>query len=48
MDYYVFRRMEFNSDKKRMSIVLRDPDDGHYKLYCKGADSIIKERLDPE
>jgi magnesium-transporting ATPase (P-type) len=30
-----------------MSIVLRDPEDGHYKLYCKGADSIIKERLDP-
>lgn len=29
-----------------MSIVLRDPEDGHYKLYCKGADSIIKERLD--
>lgn len=38
--------MEFNSDRKRMSIVLRDPEDGHYKLYCKGADSIIKERLD--
>ena len=46
VEYEVFRRMEFNSDRKRMSIVLRDPDDGHYKLYCKGADSIIKERLD--
>ena len=40
--------MEFNSDRKRMSILLRDPDDGHYKLYVKGADSIIKERLDPQ
>jgi phospholipid-translocating ATPase len=39
--------MEFNSDRKRMSIVLRDPEDGHYKLYCKGADSIIKDRLLP-
>lgn len=39
--------MEFNSDRKRMSILLRDPDDGLYKLYCKGADSIIIERLDP-
>lgn len=37
--------MEFNSDRKRMSILLRDPEDGHYKLYVKGADSIIKERL---
>ena len=46
IEFEVFRRMEFNSDRKRMIIVLRDPEDGHYKLYCKGADSIIKERLD--
>jgi phospholipid-translocating ATPase len=37
--------MEFNSDRKRMSIVVKDPEDGHYKMYCKGADSIIKSRL---
>jgi magnesium-transporting ATPase (P-type) len=48
IEFEVFRRMEFNSDRKRMSILLRDPDDGHFKLYCKGADSIIKERLDKE
>jgi phospholipid-translocating ATPase len=47
VEYTVFRRMEFNSDRKRMSIIIRDPEDGHYKLFCKGADSIIKERLDP-
>ena len=47
LQFEVFRRMDFNSDRKRMSIVLKDPLDGHYKLYCKGADSIIKERLDP-
>jgi magnesium-transporting ATPase (P-type) len=28
-----------------MSIILHDPQDGYYKLYCKGADSVIKERL---
>jgi magnesium-transporting ATPase (P-type) len=33
--------MEFNSDRKRMSVVVLDPSDGLYKLYCKGADSII-------
>lgn len=38
--------MDFNSDRKRMSILVKDPDDGLYKLYVKGADSIIKERLD--
>lgn len=39
--------MEFNSDRKRMSILLRDPQDGLIKLFTKGADSIIKDRLDP-
>ena len=37
--------MEFNSDRKRMSIVLTDPTDGLIKVYMKGADSIIKDRL---
>ena len=48
IEFEVFRRMEFNSDRKRMCILLRDPDDGHFKLYCKGADSIVKERLDKD
>ena len=38
--------MEFNSDRKRMSILVKDLEDGYYKLYVKGADSIIKERLE--
>ncbi len=40
--------MEFNSDRKRMSVLLKDPKDGNYKMYTKGADSIIKDRLDPK
>lgn len=44
--YALIRRMEFNSERKRMSILVRDPDDGLIKLYCKGADSVILERLD--
>lgn len=44
--YVLFRRMEFNSDRKRMSVILRDPADGHIKMFTKGADSIIKDRLD--
>jgi phospholipid-translocating ATPase len=31
-----------------MSILLTDPDDGKIKLFIKGADSTIKERLDPK
>jgi len=38
--------MEFNSDRKRMSIIVKDPQDGHIKMFTKGADSIIKARLD--
>lgn len=40
------RRMDFNSDRKRMSVLLKDPNDGKHKLFIKGADSIIKDRLD--
>jgi len=34
---------EFNSDRKRMSVVIKDGDD--YKMYIKGADIKIIERL---
>jgi magnesium-transporting ATPase (P-type) len=40
--------MEFNSDRKRMSVLIKDPFDKKLKLLIKGADSIIKERLDLE
>lgn len=35
---------EFNSDRKRMSVIVRE--DGILKIYCKGADAIVKKRLD--
>jgi magnesium-transporting ATPase (P-type) len=31
-----------------MSVLVKDPMDGHYKLFIKGADSTIEERLDPD
>jgi len=43
--YKVHRKMPFDSTRKRMSVLLTDPQDGLIKLYTKGADSIIKERL---
>ena len=36
---------EFNSDRKRMSVIVRHQ--GVIKLYTKGADAIIKARLAP-
>lgn len=35
--------LDFNNVRKRMSVILRR--DGKLKLYCKGADSVIYERL---
>jgi len=35
--------IEFDSDRKRMSVIVRD--DGKVKMYVKGADSIIQSRL---
>ncbi|KAI8981510.1 hypothetical protein BDB01DRAFT_794396 [Pilobolus umbonatus] len=43
--YEILNVCEFNSTRKRMSIVLKGPD-GKIKLYCKGADSVILERLE--
>lgn len=37
--------LEFNSTRKRMSILMRSPQDGKIILLCKGADSVIYERL---
>ncbi|KAF7592101.1 hypothetical protein BBP40_000706 [Aspergillus hancockii] len=44
--YTVLNTLEFNSSRKRMSAIIRMPD-GHIRLFCKGADSIIYSRLAP-
>ncbi|KAM3874536.1 phospholipid-transporting ATPase IC [Diretmus argenteus] len=44
--YEMLALLDFNSDRKRMSILLRFPD-GRIRLYCKGADTVIYERLSP-
>ncbi|KOC64948.1 putative phospholipid-transporting ATPase IA [Habropoda laboriosa] len=42
--YEVLNVIEFTSARKRMSIIVKTPD-GKIKLFCKGADSVIYERL---
>ncbi|XP_056417758.1 phospholipid-transporting ATPase IB isoform X2 [Hyla sarda] len=39
--------LEFSSNRKRMSVIVRTPS-GHLRLYCKGADNVIFERLSRE
>ncbi|XP_077648368.1 phospholipid-transporting ATPase IC isoform X2 [Urocitellus parryii] len=44
--YSVLAILDFNSDRKRMSIIVKTPE-GNIRLYCKGADTVIYERLHP-
>uniref|UniRef100_A0A8D2ME71 Phospholipid-transporting ATPase n=1 Tax=Zonotrichia albicollis TaxID=44394 RepID=A0A8D2ME71_ZONAL len=44
--YDVLAILDFNSDRKRMSVIVRESG-GHIRLYCKGADTVIYERLHP-
>mmetsp|Transcript_20037 Transcript_20037/g.17121 ORF Transcript_20037/g.17121 Transcript_20037/m.17121 type:complete len:95 (+) Transcript_20037:1698-1982(+) len=42
--YKILDVLEFNSTRKRMSVIL-EREDGKIVLYCKGADSIIAARM---
>uniref|UniRef100_A0A8C9VG64 Phospholipid-transporting ATPase n=1 Tax=Scleropages formosus TaxID=113540 RepID=A0A8C9VG64_SCLFO len=42
--YELLNVLEFTSNRKRMSVIMRTPS-GRIRLYCKGADSVIYERL---
>ncbi|XP_064590050.1 phospholipid-transporting ATPase IK [Zonotrichia leucophrys gambelii] len=42
--YELLAMLDFNSDRKRMSVLVRDPQ-GTIRLYTKGADTVILERL---
>ncbi|XP_042687158.1 phospholipid-transporting ATPase IC isoform X3 [Centrocercus urophasianus] len=44
--YDVLAILDFNSDRKRMSVIVRESN-GRIRLYCKGADTVIFERLHP-
>ena len=44
LEYELLSVCEFNSTRKRMSTLFRCPD-GKIRIYCKGADTVILERL---
>ena len=46
-EYELLALCEFNSTRKRMSTIFRCPD-GKIRVYCKGADTVILERLAKE
>ncbi|KAF9617707.1 hypothetical protein IFM89_038207 [Coptis chinensis] len=43
-EFKILNLLEFSSKRKRMSVIVRD-EDGRIFLMCKGADSIILDRL---
>ncbi|GFH12108.1 phospholipid-transporting ATPase [Haematococcus lacustris] len=45
VQYEVLNILEFNSTRKRMSVIVQS-DEGKLILFCKGADTVIYERLD--
>lgn len=45
--YEILNVLEFNSTRKRMSVIVRSPE-GKILLYTKGADTVIYERLGPD
>ena len=44
-EYTILQTLEFNSARKRMSVIVRMPDTNAIILFCKGADSVIYSRL---
>lgn len=46
-EYELLAVCEFNSTRKRMSTIFRCPD-GKIRCYCKGADTVILERLNKD
>ena len=43
--YRLLQKFEFTSDRKKMSVVVQDPNTGLILLYTKGADLAIFDRL---
>jgi len=43
--YEVLEFLEFNSDRKRSSVLYKDVKTGKLVLFCKGADNVMKKRL---
>uniref|UniRef100_A0A8C7Y7R9 Phospholipid-transporting ATPase n=1 Tax=Oryzias sinensis TaxID=183150 RepID=A0A8C7Y7R9_9TELE len=44
--YSLLAILDFNNIRKRMSVIVRNPE-GRIRLYCKGADTVLVERLQP-
>jgi phospholipid-translocating ATPase len=46
LEYKLLNILEFTSTRKRMSVIVENQS-GEIWLLCKGADTVINERLNP-
>lgn len=44
-EYEVLAVLEFNSDRKRMSVIVKETSSGKILLLCKGADTMVMARI---
>ena len=47
-NYDLMQTLEFDSTRKRMSVIVRRPDEDSYILYCKGADTPMIKKSRPD
>jgi len=40
-DYEILAEFPFDSDRKRMSLIVKEIETGKIYIYCKGADSVM-------
>eukprot|EP00241_Pyramimonas_parkeae_P000712 CAMPEP_0114248118 /NCGR_PEP_ID=MMETSP0058-20121206/13395_1 /TAXON_ID=36894 /ORGANISM="Pyramimonas parkeae, CCMP726" /LENGTH=1017 /DNA_ID=CAMNT_0001361489 /DNA_START=230 /DNA_END=3280 /DNA_ORIENTATION=+ len=45
-EFPILAVLEFNSTRKRMSVIVRNPDTNEIQLFCKGADNVIMKLLE--
>ena len=44
VEYELLATIPFDSDRKRMTVILRKPSNGQVVVFCKGADNVIFDR----
>ena len=47
-EYKIIAEFPFDSIRKRMSVVVKDMQLGTYRILCKGADSVMLDRISYE
>jgi len=47
-EFTLISKIDFNSDRKRMSVIMKDNETNKLFVFCKGADSIMMKRLSNE